>query len=253
MAPRVLGAVCDTLGWDYGGLWEVDGPGTALRLVGTWQCESGRFAEFVELGRSMALARGVGLPGRVWAGKRAEWIPDVVVDGNFPRAEAARTRRPAQRLRPPDSPRRRRGRGDGVLQRRHPGAGCRAARHDDGGGRPDWALRRRQVGRRRARRVLRPVTRSVVRRQLRGVFPPSQPGLGADARFRGRGDARHALHGLRASGRSRSDAHRDGAPDRRRTRHQLREPLSHAGRLVSLARLGLGARFRAARRLCGCP
>ena len=72
VAPRMLGAVCDTLGWDYGGLWEVDGPGTALRLVGTWQCESGRFAEFVELGRSMALARGVGLPGRVWASKRPE-------------------------------------------------------------------------------------------------------------------------------------------------------------------------------------
>ena len=90
VAPRMLGAVCDTLGWDYGGLWEVDGPGTALRLVGTWQCESGRFTEFVELGRSMDLARGVGLPGRVWAGKRPEWVSDVVVDGNFPRAEAAR-------------------------------------------------------------------------------------------------------------------------------------------------------------------
>ena len=90
VAPRMLGAVCDTLGWDYGGLWEVDGPGTTLRLVGTWQCESGRFAEFVELSRSMVLARGVGLPGRVWAGKRPDWIADVVVDGNFPRAEAAR-------------------------------------------------------------------------------------------------------------------------------------------------------------------
>ena len=35
-APQMLGAVCESLGWEFGGLWEVDGPGTALRLVGTW-------------------------------------------------------------------------------------------------------------------------------------------------------------------------------------------------------------------------
>jgi PAS domain S-box-containing protein len=89
VAPRMLGAVCDTLGWEYGGLWEVDGPGAALRLVGTWQGGSGRFAEFVDLSRSMALSRGEGLPGRVWESKRPAWIADVVLDRNFPRAAAA--------------------------------------------------------------------------------------------------------------------------------------------------------------------
>ena len=48
-----------------------------------------RLAEFVELSRTIALARGTGLPGRVWASGRPAWIPDVVVDDNFPRARAA--------------------------------------------------------------------------------------------------------------------------------------------------------------------
>src|SRR5215471_1524465 len=89
-APKMLTAVCDALGWDYGALWEVDRPGTALRFVGSRLDASTRFAEFVDLSRQTALARGVGLPGRVWASGRPAWIPDVVVDGNFPRAAAAR-------------------------------------------------------------------------------------------------------------------------------------------------------------------
>jgi PAS domain S-box-containing protein len=88
-APRMLGAVCEALGWEYGALWEVDGPATALRLIGTWPAASNRFGEFVELSRSISLARGVGLPGRVWASGAPAWIPDVVVDDNFPRAGAA--------------------------------------------------------------------------------------------------------------------------------------------------------------------
>ena len=33
-APRMLAAICDALGWEYGAVWEVDLPGTALRFVG---------------------------------------------------------------------------------------------------------------------------------------------------------------------------------------------------------------------------
>src|SRR5262245_49053735 len=89
-APKMLAAICDALGWDYGALWEVDRPGTALRLVGSRRDASTRFAEFVDLSRQTALARGVGLPGRVWASGRPAWLPDVVVDGNFPPSPAAK-------------------------------------------------------------------------------------------------------------------------------------------------------------------
>jgi PAS domain S-box-containing protein len=88
-APKMLAAVCDALGWDYGALWEVDRPGTALRFVGSRRDASARFSEFVDLSRQTAFARGVGLPGRVWESGRPAWIPDVVVDGNFPRSPAA--------------------------------------------------------------------------------------------------------------------------------------------------------------------
>jgi two-component system sensor histidine kinase/response regulator len=89
-APRMLAAVCHPLGWEYGALWELERRGTALRFVGAWPDPSPRFAEFSELSRTTAFARGVGLPGRVWASGRPAWIPDVVVDDNFPRASAAR-------------------------------------------------------------------------------------------------------------------------------------------------------------------
>ena len=34
---RVLQALCEELGWDYGGLWDVDADGGILRFVATWQ------------------------------------------------------------------------------------------------------------------------------------------------------------------------------------------------------------------------
>jgi two-component system sensor histidine kinase/response regulator len=89
-APRMLAAVCGPLGWEYGALWGLDRRGLALRFVAAWPDPSDRFAQFLELSRTSVFARGVGLPGRVWASARPAWIPDVVVDVNFPRASAAR-------------------------------------------------------------------------------------------------------------------------------------------------------------------
>ncbi len=89
-APKLLDAICESLGWEYGALWEVDQPATALRFVGARSKVPERFSEFVDLSARTTLARGVGLPGRVWELGGPSWIPDVVIDGNFPRAAAAR-------------------------------------------------------------------------------------------------------------------------------------------------------------------
>lgn len=88
-APRMLAAVCEGLGWEFGALWEVVRPGVALRFVGSWPSPSTRFAEFADLSRSTVFARGVGLPGRVWSSGRSAWVRDVVADSNFPRAATA--------------------------------------------------------------------------------------------------------------------------------------------------------------------
>ena len=88
-APRMLAAVCESLGWEYGALWEVDRPGKRLHCVGTWHDSSLPFTDFVAISRTTTFARGVGLPGRVWDARKPAWIPDVVSDRNFPRAAAA--------------------------------------------------------------------------------------------------------------------------------------------------------------------
>jgi PAS domain S-box-containing protein len=88
-APPMLAAVCSSLGWEFGALWDVDRPGRALRCVGVWHDPSLPFREFVDLSRATVFVRGVGLPGRVWQSGRPAWIPDVVLDPNFPRAAAA--------------------------------------------------------------------------------------------------------------------------------------------------------------------
>jgi PAS domain S-box-containing protein len=89
-APRVLQAMCEALSWDYGALWDVaPGPGV-MHCVETWHPPTVSVPEFEAASRSTVFARGVGLPGRVWASGEPAWIPDVVGDSNFPRAAIAR-------------------------------------------------------------------------------------------------------------------------------------------------------------------
>ena len=84
--PRLLSAIGESLGWEFGALWAPadDDPG-ALRCIETWQ---GR-EPFEQASRRTSLAPGEGLPGRVWASGEAAWIADVRADANFPRAPSA--------------------------------------------------------------------------------------------------------------------------------------------------------------------
>jgi PAS domain S-box-containing protein len=84
-----LEAIGRSLLWDIGAVWEVDPEDGRLHCVRTWHAAE-RTAEFELLSEALALALGEGLPGRVLASGQAEWIVDVPVDANFPRADAAR-------------------------------------------------------------------------------------------------------------------------------------------------------------------
>ncbi len=87
--PRIIQAICDSLGWEVGAIWSVDKSAKLLRCVQTWHKPGVDVTEFVERTRQIVFASGVGLPGRVWATGQPAWISDVTKDSNFPRAPFA--------------------------------------------------------------------------------------------------------------------------------------------------------------------
>jgi PAS domain S-box-containing protein len=85
---RVLDEIGTALGWDLGATWEVSSDDD-LRCVAVWQASEAETREFRSLSERIRLARGEGLPGRVWESGEPAWIVDVVADANFPRSQAA--------------------------------------------------------------------------------------------------------------------------------------------------------------------
>src|SRR5262245_47547751 len=87
--PRILRALCESLGWAYGALWQVIPEAGLMQCVATWHQESQPVAKFEAATRDLRFTRGTGLPGRVWSTRAPAWIPDVARDGNFPRGSIA--------------------------------------------------------------------------------------------------------------------------------------------------------------------
>ncbi|MBD1919627.1 PAS domain S-box protein [Microcoleus sp. FACHB-831] len=96
--PKILLAICESLGWALGELWmpEEDERGEAtggtqnsaqnqksLRCVESWSRPSVAMQEFSAIARETSLALGVGLAGRVWQSGSPYWISDVTNDRNF--------------------------------------------------------------------------------------------------------------------------------------------------------------------------
>ncbi|OQW30491.1 MAG: hypothetical protein A4E19_09250 [Nitrospira sp. SG-bin1] len=85
----ILQPVCQTLGWEEGLLWVVDQSVQKLRCHSMWSVSGTAFDHYGTASREMMFTMGVGLPGRVWASAKPEWISDVTRDRNFPRAALA--------------------------------------------------------------------------------------------------------------------------------------------------------------------
>lgn len=85
----IVQAVCENFGWEIGAFWLGHGKVEELRCVATWQLPSAQIADFKEASRKKTFSRNEGLPGRIWAGGKPAWIPDVVEDSNFPRGSIA--------------------------------------------------------------------------------------------------------------------------------------------------------------------
>ena len=87
--PRILWAMGECLGWDVGVLWRVDREAEVLRCVEHWHKASIEVPEFERISRGFTFVPGLGLPGRVWSSLEPEYIPDVVLEENFPRGPIA--------------------------------------------------------------------------------------------------------------------------------------------------------------------
>ncbi|MCA9471795.1 MAG: GAF domain-containing protein [Nitrospirales bacterium] len=86
---QILQAICQSLNWNIGAIWEIDHQAQVLHCVDIWQHPSLNLDTFVSQTRGLTFARGVGFPGRVWKQGEPAWIEDVAKDTNFPRASAA--------------------------------------------------------------------------------------------------------------------------------------------------------------------
>ena len=87
---RLLAELGERLGWEIGDVWLVDREAGVLCSGATWHRADVEIADFAAVSRRARFARGVGLPGRVWASGEPVWIPDVLESGVFVRRAAAR-------------------------------------------------------------------------------------------------------------------------------------------------------------------
>ncbi len=82
-SPKILKAVCECLGWDYGEIWQVDRDAQLLRNIEIWHIPAINPSKFIELTKQLVLKKGDGIPGRVWKEGKPVWIADVVRDTHF--------------------------------------------------------------------------------------------------------------------------------------------------------------------------
>jgi PAS domain S-box-containing protein len=79
LAPRLLQALCESLDWDLGELWRVDGD--VLRYDAGWHRPDPDTTEFDAASREITLPRGTGLAGKAWEAERALWMREGLLVG----------------------------------------------------------------------------------------------------------------------------------------------------------------------------
>jgi hypothetical protein len=82
--------VCKHFGWQIAHVLIPDASG-ATRSAKIWNIPANQLnSKFVQMSEASEFATGKGLPGRVYQSKKLEWISNVTLDTNFPRAQAAK-------------------------------------------------------------------------------------------------------------------------------------------------------------------
>jgi PAS domain S-box-containing protein len=88
-APQLLREIGSALEWQVGSVWGVDEATGVLRSVFIWSNPAIPTPNFEAATRTIAFAKGEGLPGRVWQAGAPMWSADVLQEQNFTRAPAA--------------------------------------------------------------------------------------------------------------------------------------------------------------------
>ncbi len=88
-AKSILEAACAQLGWDVGALWKLDPNEQLMHCVDVCKAPGLEINEFENVTRGSKLAKGVGLPGRIWEAAAPARINNITADQNFLRAPAA--------------------------------------------------------------------------------------------------------------------------------------------------------------------
>ena len=91
-SPGIVQLLIDGLEVDFGGLWMLDQKRQVLEpFVLNLRVPSPQLQTFLQESRRLSFSLGTGLPGAVWAQKRAVWLTDIAQENNLPRRDAAVT------------------------------------------------------------------------------------------------------------------------------------------------------------------
>jgi PAS domain S-box-containing protein len=86
---KILEMIGEWPGWDLGVLWQNDRHAGVLRCAELWRTPSLEAPQFEAVTRTSTFSPGSGLPGRVWASGVPAYIPEVIRDPGFLRADIA--------------------------------------------------------------------------------------------------------------------------------------------------------------------
>lgn len=89
VAPDVLRAIGECLGWDFAAWWMLDSETNRLTCYTTWYVDLPAFEDLAATARSAAFAPGEGFIGDVWQAGQPIWLTSAPSDANPVRLHAA--------------------------------------------------------------------------------------------------------------------------------------------------------------------
>lgn len=88
-APSLLQALCESLDWEIGELWQIDLKLGKLQVTEIWASPVLNVAEFEQISRRLRIAPGQGIAGQVWNDRHPLWLRNVLQHADARRADAA--------------------------------------------------------------------------------------------------------------------------------------------------------------------